>query len=463
MEIKEDHLLLPDTCQVYDHYCLLDDRSYIWGAPEPTKYQKILTLDGYIMRQEEQEVLISHSQKVRLVIGEAIKDLGRTYLSTKYAHIYITRGEAEYLDNFKAERLQLGAWVSARDDYLAFALEEQIMNAIKAVDINNCRQTRQLARTQLALASHSDDGMTYIALEENQFGLLWGESLYTFKCSEVIVTPRTGETCTKELPVHHENIKMYLQPLTRTLTQHATIVPCSKMMSGKFKTMKGQYIAANPQLHIVPTPARLEQHQGNVRINHTDMSTGGIYTEDQVTEFTKLLTYPKVRRALKNGIIHEVCVNNEHHLCGQLKETMGSEVRTLVPILNIRQRLLTFLHTFGEAAAACIAVYVICQLLYGIIGCGINIFNLRGVPSLRLLGHLLCPTWVVNYDYGQLTRATRGSSAQRDEATNKDRIDDNGAGENEDGNRLAPSMTVLLSQEEAASSRVGATRRGEGD
>ena len=64
VEIKEDHLLLPDTCQVYDHYCLLDDRSYIWGAPEPTKYQKILTLDGYIMKQEGQEVLISHSQKV---------------------------------------------------------------------------------------------------------------------------------------------------------------------------------------------------------------------------------------------------------------------------------------------------------------------------------------------------------------------------------------------------------------
>ena len=78
-EVWEDHILLPESCSIFNHYCQLDTATYIWGELKPTLYQWIKSFQGHIIYQEGQEVLISQTDKIRLVLGEEEKNMGRVY------------------------------------------------------------------------------------------------------------------------------------------------------------------------------------------------------------------------------------------------------------------------------------------------------------------------------------------------------------------------------------------------
>ena len=77
------------------------------------------------------------------------------------------------------------------------------------------------------------------------------------------------------------------------------------------------------------------------------MSDGGVYTQDQVEEFSRLLNYPKVQQAIKNQVVNELFDQSNHYLCLKLKDTIGATGEK-TNIFSFRQHLTTFLNTFGE-------------------------------------------------------------------------------------------------------------------
>ena len=91
-------------------------------------------------------------------------------------------------------------------------------------------------------------------------------------------------------------------------------------------------------------------------------------------------------------------------MCLKLKDTIETTDEK-TNIFNFRQHMRTFLHTFGEITSIIITIWILIQLLMGISKLAINAINVRGVLGLRRIGQLLCPTLVINYDYGKLTRA----------------------------------------------------------
>ena len=135
-KVREDHILLPESYSIFNHYCQLDTATYIWGELKPTLYQWIKSFQGHIIYQEGQEVLISQTDKIRLVLGEEEKNMGRVYQQTKYSDILVINGTADYLDKFPASHLKLGAWVASRDDYLAYALEQEMLKALRKICIS---------------------------------------------------------------------------------------------------------------------------------------------------------------------------------------------------------------------------------------------------------------------------------------------------------------------------------------
>ena len=297
--------------------------------------------------------------------------------------------------------------MASRDDYLAYALEQEMLKALRQISTSDCQRTQDLALGQLTLAAQSEDGMSYLNLGNNTYGVLYGETLHTFRCKEVRVTPRVPNCCSKELPISYKGQSKYLQPISRIIIQHPSLVPCSSLMAGKFETLKGEWIAATPRLQITSPPQPLHQQDATgININHTDMSQGGIYTQDQVEEFSKLLNFPKVRQAIKHQVITDLCDQNDHYLCHNLKDTMGTPGEETT-IFNFGQHLKTYLHTIGETTSIMIAIWMIIQMIIGLSKLAINAINLRGVTGLRRIGQLLCPTVIINYDYGKLTRAAR--------------------------------------------------------
>ena len=111
-------------------------------------------------------------------------------------------------------------------------------------------------------------------------------------------------------------------------------------------------------------------------------------------------------QAIKHQVVNEVCDQSNHYLCLKLKDTIGATGEK-TNIFNFHQHMRTFLHTFGEITSIIIASLIMIQMVIGISKLAINAINLRGVVGLRRIGQLLCPTLVINYDYGKLTRATK--------------------------------------------------------
>ena len=101
---------------------------------------------------------------------------------------------------------------------------------LEDLEQSDCTQAQAQAQAQVTMAAHSEVG--YLELENNTFGVMLGEVMYSFKCQQVQVTPRVTTECFKELPVHLGGKEKYLTPLTRILVDQGTRVPCSALMPG---------------------------------------------------------------------------------------------------------------------------------------------------------------------------------------------------------------------------------------
>jgi len=396
--VKEDHLSLP--CPGYDHSCTISSATYIWGVIDATKYKRVQVIRAFIHEQEGQQVLISKEAKIRLVLGTAIQEQGHDYFRTKYPNIYVTAGEATYLDSFNSELLSLTSWVEARDDFITWSMENRMKTLMEGLEQSDCTQAQAQAQAQVTMAAHSEVG--FLELEHNKFGVMLGEVMYSFSCQQVQVTPRPTEVCFKELPVYLGREEKYLTPLTRILVDHGTRVPCSALMPAKFKTNQGPWMAATPDLQVVATPKHMEQPILADPEEHVDMSEGGLYTSTQLEDFTRLVTYPKVRKAVKHNMISSVCTNNKHKLCQDFNQAFGTvKPADVVSVFNLRSTILGYIHDFGEAAAAVIGVYVIVRAVMFVATAIVNCFNLQALPIQTRLLRVLWPTEMVNRDYGQ--------------------------------------------------------------
>ena len=420
-EVKEDHLLLP--CEHYLHYCKLSEATYIWGALDASKYQRVQHFLGNLIHQDGEQVIVSQAQKIRIALGEEVKDQGTKYWQTKYEGILVTEGKAEHLDEFQAENLKLTAWVACRDDFLSYAMEKKILQAYRAMRHGQCRKLQDLVRTQFALAAHSEDGITYINIRDDVFAFLLGEAIYTFTCDKIQVAPRSGNKCTKELPVMQDNKKMYLNPVTRVLVPHSTWVPCSNLMPAKFLTVQGTWIAANPALVVVPKPAPMEHGKGHdFSLHHTSMASGGLYTEEQVKDFNRLISYSRLRTAIKNQVINDVCEDNTHRMCMEMTATTDNRPIGLIPVVNLKNRLLRFIHNFGELAASGIAIWIIMKGIIFLTSKVVNCVFLQAVPWPRRVLQTLFSQQMINRDIGRQARrnkelSDREAQERRDAAT----------------------------------------------
>ena len=174
----------------------------------------------------------------------------------------------------------------------------------------------------------------------------------------------------------------YFTPLMRVLVDHGTRGPCSAHMPGKFRTSQGPWMAATPDLQVVATPTHLEQQVVVDPGQHVDMSEGGLYTSAGLEEFTRLVTYPKVRKAVKHNVIDTVCTSNSHNLCQDFNEVFGTvKPADVVSVFSLRSTILGFIHNFGETAAAVIGVNVMVRAVIFVSTATVNCFNLQALPK----------------------------------------------------------------------------------
>ena len=276
---------------------------------------------------------------------------------------------------------------------------------------------KQLLHSQVVISVRDSTGGIYVPLGNGTFGVPMGEVVYKFTCKQVEVYPRYIPACTRELPVNLGNLSLFLEPISRILVKHPTVIPCSPSMPAKFKS-NDHWISAVPEVTNVTSPY-LVYNPLNAFLTHESMDVGGLYTESQIREFSTLLTFPKLTRAIKNNFIRSICNKNPHNLCHQYRTTLpfpkNPEHFFYSPIINLKIKLLNFLHDFGEASAILISIYVIFRIIITITGTIFNCFVLQEAPMSRRIIQPCCTTCMINQDYG--TRAKQRQRALDDAET----------------------------------------------
>ena len=412
IEVKEEHLILP--CTPFYHFRATSDATFLWEELTPTQFQKVRHLSARKEFTGSQSTPTSEEEKVRLVLGDIEKVNGRSYYSTRYEDIYVVEGDSDYLDPFPSDHLRLTSWIACRDDYITYAMENKIKEAYHAMENGECENRKDILHTQMSTTYTNPDGAHHIHLGHNRFAALLGEAVYSYECQEVTVQPRTESRCTRELPVQWEGHRYYLEAVSRLLKKYGSPVPCSHLMPNKFKTDQGHWIAASPGLMTDKAPKGMMDMDHGFDISHEDMEQGGLYTNDQLNEFTKLLNYPRTKTVVANSILQEACHLNRNDVCTTFMETLGPPEDAPTNILNLRSKILSFLHNFREASAIFIAVYIIGAAVKGLLDTIVSCVTLRHVEGRRRWWQPLLPVkWIVSYDYGQAS--ARAKYQQRTE------------------------------------------------
>ena len=415
VQVQEDHVELP--CIGLLHYCETSEATYIWDEIQETRFQLVQTVQAEVHGEEGQQVLISREKKIRLALGELEQFEGRTYQSTKYNNIYVCKGKADYLDLISSNHLRLVAWVAARDDYLSWALEQRILEAYDIVSNQRCHREQDMLKHMLSTSFTSPDGFHHLHLGENRFGALIGEVLYEYTCTEVEVQPRRTKRCTQELPVMWEKKNFFLEPISRLMKTYGNAVPCSQLLETKFLTKDGRWLTANPGLKYATAPHQFMDFSQGLNWTHIDMASGGLYTEDQIEDFQRLLNYPRAKKVIADHLVHEVCQRSNMGLCNGFNR-MAGESTNLGLLEEWRGKVLNFLREFGDISATILGIYVLTMIVMWIAGRIWSCWALQGVAGRRRWIQPLLPTkWIVDFDYGVASRAARRN--QRQEHTNE--------------------------------------------
>ena len=402
IEVKEDHKSL--SCTLYQNGCSLGDHTYVFDAPNSTKYERIQTITAQeITNWKGGDFLVSHEHKIRLVPGEKFVDQGISFQRTNYPRILLIKGRITHFQNLTSNHFQLQDWVESRDDYITYILEYKLLQVTDYQLHHQCNYMQALLHSQVVIAARDSSGGIYIPFGNGTFGLPMGETVYQFSCKEVQVYPNTIQTCTREIPVTFRNSSWFLEPLSRVLVKHPTFLPCSPSMPAKFQSKNGEWISAVPEIINTTAPHLVSQHLQPF-LQHESMDHGGLYSDDQMNEFANLLTLPKLTLAIKDNIIRTICKENPHNLCNQYRTTFqlpsNPEPDFYRPIINLKIYLINLLHDFGEISAIFLSIYIILRTIITIIGTLFNCFVLRETPMIRRVVQPCCTTCLINQDYG---------------------------------------------------------------
>ena len=420
--IKERHEVMKCPRNSQDH-CEHSSGTVIWQNSQHKPFQIIQKITGEI---QEGDIFISHHNKVRLVLKRQQEYSGVVLKRTNYKDIFITVDNVEELEleEIKGSRVKIHSWVEARDDYITYSLEEKLKRVYSISKNTECLNTQQIALAQLAIHSASAENINYLQIKGTKFGVVVGETIFQFSCNEVVVAPREADSCSRELPVTYNGLDYFIEPVSRLLTSQASQVPCTSTLPAKFQTIGGAWIAATPRLYITTNPEpSLQSSPATFNISHEDMSRGGLYTNHQLEEFARLIQYPKLRHHIRNELVDNLCLDNNHKLCQQIRSTMGPSwiPDNYNPVFNLKQRITTFLHELGETAALVIGLFLILKILYVLIRFVIGFVTLRDFDWRRRTLQTSFIWYFISRDYAQSNKRKEEEAEPMNERINSDK------------------------------------------
>ena len=287
IEALNTHVRLPSACTVEIRGCVAR-KTYLWNAPTTQcPLQKINT--GKFT--EEQGWLIEHRAKLLFKVNDKSQSptgcpSGDVY-HTEYEDLFLTK-ESGY--PHVGTMLDIGLYVKQSADYVLYQTE-QMTNAVAE---NTFRDLCQQVYTK----SKED----VIPMGQGKYGRRSGDILYTFTCVQKTGKLVTSKKCYDRVPLQNQ---VYVDPITRIGTKHATTKECNNLFPEAVLTMEGW--VALPELRPIKEPNQFTKNKENV--THEDMSRMGLYTPHELEQWEQFISYGTFKQSLLSSISTGACVH----------------------------------------------------------------------------------------------------------------------------------------------------------
>ena len=290
VEVLNTHIRLPSSCELENLGCVVQ-KTYLWNVPnKQCQLAKINT--GKFT--EEQGYVIEHRAKLLFKITDTSPSPigcpdGEIY-HTEYEDLFLTK---DYNFPHIGQTLDIGLYVKQSADYVLFETEKMTEELKKNTFKDLCQEVYTKSNEEV------------MPIKNGKFGRRSGDVLYIFNCMQKTGKLLTTKKCYDRIPLQNQ---IYVDPITRIGTKHATTKECNNLFPEAVLTKEGWI--SMPELRPMKEPSQyLNNNKGN--LTHEDMAKGGLYTSDELKQWEQFISYGDFKSSLISSISTGACVHRK--------------------------------------------------------------------------------------------------------------------------------------------------------
>ena len=200
-----------------------------------------------------------------------------------------------------------------RDLYVELSMREcELRKAVISERIRNLRRYRVFHRNVLTnepgWVSHSG-----------------GDVIFISRCTLVSLEIRDSDLCSINLPVSYKGKPVYLDTYDGVISEVSAECPCTTMMPTTF-FIGGRWVTKTPTILPAPTPEQISPEIRGFNFSFiNDLLTKGIYSEENLRNFSRFITHNSHTRKTIEGIVKKF---------GPMSTVDSSNFKDLVNLLS---------------------------------------------------------------------------------------------------------------------------------
>ena len=348
IESQSNRIGLP--CPVTDRSCSTGDGTFLWDLPENScglqlirKFKPISVMKSYLL-DHDLKILVNTTGITRL------EGCDVELVKTNYQDLFLVSLDQHMkLAELEPGELDIALEGKVARDYMTYREEVR--------EVESDKDTQELVCQQ----SHVGPGTT-IRIKDNLFGMTRGDLYLVYTCLTKTANILETDNCYDVIPLDTQPI-MFVEPSNRILVKHASPVVCNKYFPLTILSDQG-WIELNPHFLKVKPPLQGEPSRREI-INHEDLSKNGLYTDQEIEAWERLLEFPVYHEAklkeLSWGVCLStgVCQNAEGVQQYDFQKLMKDEATSWNPISSF----MTKIHEYGDILALIVILWLLFKLI----------------------------------------------------------------------------------------------------
>ena len=327
------------NCPLEHKYCRVGPTTFMWPLDGdnycPAKVARETT--GTIIHDPNhvnKVYMSTDNTGIRIVVKEPTMLCGKKVYKTSYPNVYmypLNDGGGEPVVNRFTEKvapadIDLGLYITNRDDYLYNALQQKLRAEFNDVLISTCKQRAKLEHVH-EMVTREHPGLHTYSFGGNSFLTTSGEVTYAYECRPLLVQAVEAPHCYDALPVqvlsrkrnesstnitgHQELPTLFMDPLTHKLSRTATPIACTKGLYHMYQDIWGRWFSITPDLikqDVAPEqiPIITLQQLNYTKEDAITTSSWGMYTTDQIRAMSDYLEFPRVTQAVVSKLAGQI-------------------------------------------------------------------------------------------------------------------------------------------------------------